>query len=390
MVSFFDHPFYKWNKIAMSVIGTWPEQHIFARCLIPTFICANVLSMVIPEGLYLKITWPNIDAFLEWVPPLCIWVQVTVQLLNVSFQRGKFSVILDHISSDWDRFGNSHEAEALRKCAAHGFWITKTYYRWMYSATLSYLFMPVLMPKIVEVFVPSNGSEENVYLFNTYYGVNSDDYYWFLFAHGCWESFLAIVVMVTNDAMFFVIAEHSCALFKVVEINLERICFLDGNSKDSAQGRHYNTICHCINLHGEAITFTTLIDSAYNGCMLVILGASLLELSVTQLQILMHLDEPGELIRFISFASAQVFRLYLFSVPGQKILDHSSSICNSAYSVDWHNLKPRVQKLFILIMIRSQRPCVISAGSVYTITMENFSSILQTAMSFFTVLSSMR
>ncbi|XP_043275205.1 odorant receptor 9a-like [Venturia canescens] len=390
MASLFNHSFYKWNKIALMIIGTWPEQPFLVRCLIPCFICANVLSMILPEFVYVSNAWPNLDVFLELLAPLCILLQATVHLLNCSFQQGKLNAILDHISSDWKRFGNSGDGEVLRNYADHGSWITKTYYGWMYSACTCYLIMPFLMPMVVEYFVPSNTSTGNIYLFNAYYGVNSDDYYWFILGHMVWESWMAIIVMISNDALLFVFVEHSCALFKIVEVNLKKVCSLDSDTKDSEKGCNYEIICRSIDLHGEAIIFTSLIDSAYNVCLLVILGSSLLMLSVTQLQILMHLNEPGELIRFVSFAVAQIFRLYLLSVPGQKIMDHSTSIFDYAYSVNWHDLTPKLQKLFILIMIRSLRPCHITAGKIYFITMENYSAILRTSMSFFTVLSSLR
>lgn len=45
------------------------------------------------------------------------------------------------------------------------------------------------------------------------------------------------------------------------------------------------------------------------------------------------------------------------------------------YSVDWYDLTPRAQKLLILIMVRSQRPCQITAGKIYAMTMENYSAV---------------
>ncbi|XP_043273897.1 odorant receptor 9a-like isoform X1 [Venturia canescens] len=390
MTSFFDHPYYKWNKVSLMSIGTWPEQSLFVTCFMSTFVCANLLSMFIPEGLYLKNKWPDTDAFLDWLAPFCILTMAVIQLLNGSFQRKKFSTILKHISSDWKRFGDSPNAEILHKYAARGRWITKAYISWMYSACTCYLMMPFLTPKIVEFFVPSNESEGKIYLFNSYYGVNSDDYYFFIFGHMFWGSWVPIIVMISSDAMFFVFVEHACALFKIVETNLKSTCNHYDATERCGNSSSFQIICHCIDLHQNAIIFTSLIDSAYNLSLLGVLGASLLALSVTGLQVLMHLHDPGQLIRFGSFSLAQIFHLYLNSVPGQKIMDHSTSIFDYAYSVNWYALTPRARKLLILIMVRSLRPCQISAGKIYLLTMENYSAMMQTSMSFFTVLSSMR
>nr|AXM05201.1 odorant receptor [Campoletis chlorideae] len=388
MRSFFDHRYYKWNKIFLACLGEWPEQSLFMRCLMPFVVCANVMSLVAVETLYVINVWPNLDVFLEWLPAFCVLIISCLQLLNCSFQHKKFIKILEHIYSDWQRFRITPHIKILHKYAARGCWLTKTYFRWMYSACLCYLTMPLVMPKLVELFVPVNGSTGKIYLFYAEYGVNSDDHYLSILAHMFIESWLSIISIISNDALYFVFAEHACALFEIVGENLKRVCSNETIAEDSKGDINYMIICRSIDLHKEAII--GLIDSFYNVSLLAIFGASLLALSVTGLQVLMHLNEPGELVRFVSFAIAQIFHLYLNSVPGQKIMDHSLSIFNYAYSVDWHNLTPKAQKLLILIMIRSLRPCQITAGKIYIVTMENYSAIMQTSMSFFTVLSSMR
>nr|AXM05194.1 odorant receptor [Campoletis chlorideae] len=390
MACFFDHPYYIWNKRAMRLIGIWPEQSIFARILIPAFICGNVISMILVEYLYMRNAWPDLDVFLEWLAPLCILSMASTPLLLASFNRDKFQALLDHISSDWKHLSESPNVEVLHEYGARGGSITRRYYRWMYSACTCYLAMPLTIPKVLDYVVPLNASRPNVYLFNAYYGVDSEDYYPFVIFHMIWESWVAIITMISCEAMFFTYVEHGCGLFKVVEVNLQRLCNQPGNIEETDKGRSFKILSHCINLHREAIGYTELIESAYTGSLLVLLGCSLLAMSVTELQILMHLDEPGQLIRFGSFTLTQVVRLYFNIVPGQKIVDHSISIFHCAYAVDWHNLTPKVQRLLILIMIRSLRPCQITAGTVYAVTMENYSSIMQTSMSFFTVLSSVR
>lgn len=86
----------------------------------------------------------------------------------------------------------------------------------MYSACLCYLTMPMVMPKVIEFFAPVNGSTGKVYLYYVDYGVNSDDYYFSIFAHMFVESWLSIISIISNDAMYFVFAEHACALFEIV------------------------------------------------------------------------------------------------------------------------------------------------------------------------------
>nr|AXM05207.1 odorant receptor [Campoletis chlorideae] len=381
--------------MSLKLIGTWPEQTFLTRCLIQIVVSANVISIMIPEIVYVKTTWFDVEVFLEWVPTFTILFISFIQLVNLSFHSKNFRSILDHICSDWERFSDSPNIEILHKYGARGCWITKTYLGWMYAACLCYVVMPLTMPVILESFQPTDSKDPNrtkelIYLYNANYGVNSDDYYYIIFGHMFFESWVTIISVLSNDVMYFTCVEHACALFEIVGENLKRIRGNETPADDSKEDINYKIICHCIDLHKEAIIFTSLIDSSYSACLLVVIGGSLILLSVTGLQVLMYRDELGQLIRFGSYSIAQIFHLYLNSIPGQKIMDHSLSIFDYAYSVDWHNLTPKAQKLIILMMIRSLRPCQITAGKMYIVTMENYSAVMQTSMSFFTVLSSMQ
>lgn len=47
----------------------------------------------------------------------------------------------------------------------------------------------------------------------------------------------------------------------------------------------------------------------------------------------------------------------------------------NSYDLDWYNLTVKTQKLLILILIRSNKPCFLTAGKIYVVSMENFGSV---------------
>ncbi|XP_019700429.1 odorant receptor coreceptor-like [Harpegnathos saltator] len=74
----------------------------------------------------------------------------------------------------------------------------------------------------------------------------------------------------------------------------------------------------------------------------------------------------------------------------QFILDQSLNVHESAYSCYWYDMPVDIRTDIILILLRSRVPCKIMAGKLFVMSLENFCSILQTSMSYFTVLASFR
>nr|AXM05195.1 odorant receptor [Campoletis chlorideae] len=390
MSNFFDQSYYKWNKTTLSWIGAWPEQSSLKRSLIPSLVCVSLWSILVPEVIRLRALWPDVDALLEWLPPLLVISITKVHLLNGYANREKYQVMLDRIRSDWKRFEGTPNADILHKYASHGSWITKVYTVSMYVVCLIYCSFPVTIPIVIEFFIPSNETSEKVYLFDAEYGVNSDDYYVLIFIHMSVLTYATCIVMISNDSMYFVYVEHACALFEIVRLELEKLGSTDIDSKDGRRDVSSELISSSVHLHRDAIFFASLIESSYTACFGGVAVLWLLLLSLTGLQVLMHLHEPGNFIRFLTFGIAQIAHHYLNCVPGQKIMDYSVGISDNVYSVNWYNMNPKAQKMLLMIMKRSLTPCQITAGKLFVISMENYSAVLQKSMSFFTVLTSTR
>ncbi|EFN89949.1 Putative odorant receptor 85d [Harpegnathos saltator] len=106
------------------------------------------------------------------------------------------------------------------------------------------------------------------------------------------------------------------------------------------------------------------------------------------LKITLQVNDVIELIRYILYVVAQLIHLFCLSFEGQKLMDHSLQTREKIYNSPWYEVPVKTQKMLLFMMRRSIQPSFMSAG-IYIFSMENFSKILQTSMSYFTVLASM-
>ncbi|XP_033610191.1 odorant receptor 49b-like [Cryptotermes secundus] len=65
---------------------------------------------------------------------------------------------------------------------------------------------------------------------------------------------------------------------------------------------------------------------------------------------------------------------------------HGGSIAEAAYACEWYNESIAFQKSVGLIMMRAQRPVVLTLGPFGTVSLELFAAVVQSAYSYLTLL----
>ncbi|OXU26446.1 hypothetical protein TSAR_015591, partial [Trichomalopsis sarcophagae] len=90
--------------------------------------------------------------------------------------------------------------------------------------------------------------------------------------------------------------------------------------------------------------------------------------------ILVNLNNPLELSRYIMIFIGLMMHMFYVSYPGQQLIDRSSGIFNDAYNNEWYECSIKSQRLLAFMMLRCTKPCELTAGGIYTMNLENFGS----------------
>ncbi|XP_051161416.1 odorant receptor 49b-like [Leptopilina boulardi] len=105
---------------------------------------------------------------------------------------------------------------------------------------------------------------------------------------------------------------------------------------------------------------------------------------------MMTVKTSGEGIRFGGYAISQVLHIFFLTLPTQHLLDNSLSLTTSIYNTDWYHLSTESKKLLLIVMRKGSEPTTFIVGKIFIISLEFFKKVLQTSMSYFTVLNSVR
>ncbi|KAL0108596.1 hypothetical protein PUN28_015219 [Cardiocondyla obscurior] len=95
------------------------------------------------------------------------------------------------------------------------------------------------------------------------------------------------------------------------------------------------------------------------------------------------------MVRYVLFVLSQLIHLFCLSFEGQKLIDHSLQTRDKIYNSPWYKMSAQSQKMLMFVMEKALNPIFLSACKIYIFSIENFTTVVQTSMSYFTVLATL-
>ncbi|KAK0081780.1 hypothetical protein PV325_011572 [Microctonus aethiopoides] len=379
---------YKLNRIDASILGIWPEQSLFWRIFLPVLHTTFMITIIIPEIRRFIQVLDDLDLFMACVPSFIIIFAAGLKLYTVSLNNKAFTKAISKMREDWKRFDNPFTGHVMYKYAAIGYKGTFIYQALLYGGVFMFITLPV-MPAILDIIIPLNESRNRPPLFETDYGVNPNDYFVVIVFHAFICTMQLIHTFSTVDSLVFIMVEHCCGLFEIINVILNQF---NDETKNYTENEECKIICYAVDVHRRAIDFATFIESTFSNMYGVIVLANMLAISMTGVMIVVEMNQKdwGSVVRFSVYCVGTMFHLYANSVPGQQLYDHSEAAYNTVYNCNWSMLSIGAKKLIGFMLVRCANPCKIAAAGFYVMNMENFGSVIQTSMSYLTVLTSMR
>ncbi|XP_015189438.1 PREDICTED: odorant receptor 22c-like [Polistes dominula] len=127
-------------------------------------------------------------------------------------------------------------------------------------------------------------------------------------------------------------------------------------------------------------------ESFYSTSFFLQAGLNMIAMSLTSLQAFTYMDEMAKFLQQMVFSYAQLLHLFFECISAQRLIDHSNRMHEHLINVQWYQTSIRTRKIINIMLIRSRLPCTLTAANMFVISMETFSSIVRTSMSYFTVL----
>ncbi|KAL6428710.1 hypothetical protein ACFW04_007945 [Cataglyphis niger] len=346
-MQFFDGRNYRINKILLSCIGQWPYQTKRSSSAIIIIIVSLAGTQFIAKVCGL-LSIENIDIFIDSLSPLVVDIGCGVKLITCILKAKEIRAIFDQIQSDWQWLKKSTYIKVLNNYAQNGRTFTIIYASAFYSALTLFMLVPLLQPLLLH---SSSNNTARPLLHRVEYYIDMNKYYFPILVHGYATAIICVSIAIAADTMYVIMIQHVCGLFKI-------------------------------------IGFANLVEATFSQMFLILAGFNMLIMSMTGVTAVTNMDKPEEFLRQITFACALLVHLFFESFQAQSLIDHSAYIKISLMNIAWYQTSFRTRKILIFMIMKTQEPCVLTAGKMFVISMDTFSTIVRTSVSYFTMLRS--
>ncbi|XP_049825839.1 odorant receptor 2a-like [Aethina tumida] len=79
--------------------------------------------------------------------------------------------------------------------------------------------------------------------------------------------------------------------------------------------------------------------------------------------------------------------LFFYCYYGTLLYQESNNVIDAIYSGEWYELDEKCKRALVVLMVRAQKPFLLSAGKFFTVSLETFTVVLRRAYSLFAVLN---
>ncbi|XP_044735535.1 odorant receptor 13a-like [Chrysoperla carnea] len=132
--------------------------------------------------------------------------------------------------------------------------------------------------------------------------------------------------------------------------------------------------------------FCIHLESIFSPCILVQFVLSGVTLSLVAFQVTLDNVGMDRKVKYMQFFFLIVGSLFVYCWYGEKISKESKSIGDSLYNTDWYNMTKEFKYLVIQMIFRSQKPVYITAWGFINATLQSYTAVLKTSVSYFALL----
>ncbi|NP_001229919.1 odorant receptor 131 [Apis mellifera] len=357
--------YYHTYRIVLKIIGLWPYNNsvyvwIQRLCISALFlgnIIFQILSLIRSEItlrnciLILSTTCPLIIILLRYISFIIFFPMVKLLFHHICVEENAVQDLIE-IQIRMKYIGNSrHMIEILLRVT----FLTIT----LFSIFLLYFVT-------MDFIMPLNEFHRHILLYVTLFSVNRTIYFYILYLNFLFVITFGLLSLICTESIVGLYSYHTGMLFKIISYRIRKIItYLTMFNVSSKQIDSKLAELHrVVDIHNQAIG----------------LVVNAITIKKDQLEIL---------ITLIIFAN-HLMIMFLCNYNGQILINSNEEFFHELYIPVWYFVPLKVQKILLLIMIRSSMACIFHIFGVFIPCYVGFTTMLSTSFSYFTLIYSIQ
>ncbi|XP_038221992.1 odorant receptor 67c-like [Zerene cesonia] len=187
------------------------------------------------------------------------------------------------------------------------------------------------------------------------------------------SGFICVLYFTTVDGLYFIMTTHIYSHFTILSEEIKEL-----------QPDTSHLLKQTVRKHQYILKLSQDLEDIFTAPNLfnVLVGS----LEICALGFNLTMGEWAQIPGVILFLLSVLLQILMISVFGENIMRESSKIGQSAYICKWYNMDQKSKKIILLLMLRSNKPQMLTAYKFSVISYQSFTKIISTSWSYFTIL----
>ncbi|XP_034180496.2 odorant receptor 22c-like [Osmia lignaria lignaria] len=355
---------------------------------------AAVSSIVLPQIMLMAISWDDLKVLTEVGGLLTTMAQYEFKLLYLAIRREKAYKLYKELRSLWDSTDDLKERQSYEEFAYWGRKFTLIFYSFGAWTVTIYTITAVI--ECVKIRLANNDNTTRTLPFEVWYGTDVTETPYFEIAFAC--QLLAAQINcagiwgIETSCMTMIL--HVCGQFRLINKWIRNIgTEINSNPIDDYCNCPKNVevnLIKCIRHHQRMINAVNDVNNLLTPIIFMQLLTSGIKICLSGFAVINN-NTSAELVKAVIYLIGMTTQLLLWCCPGEILIQESQQVGEIAYlNVPWYKLPPIYRRQLLLIILRSQKHCSITAITFQRLSFRTLTSVFNTAASYFTLLRQMQ
>ncbi|KAH0554009.1 hypothetical protein KQX54_006967 [Cotesia glomerata] len=379
------------NKFILGLIGVWPESNQKFIKKHRTLVDAIVLfiTLWVPRAAAFVLLWGEIDALAQAGATNVPIALSVVKMLILYRRKNDFAKILDGMKEDWKKPMAKKEYEVVMKMARLGRRIT------ILSTFLT--INAIWLGAVVQIFyniettiVENPDPRLTLNLFWVVYlpyDTSKISNFVLTWVIHFYTSIMSAVVYGSFDGFIVVLVFHLCGQLDLLKIWARKIA-------DKTDLKSYKSkLRFIVKRHEQLNEVADILEDSCNFVFLPQLMSCILTFCFQGFSIATKMFtgqfNPLQIAFTLFYTTVMVLHLFFCCWAGELLSSKSENLGYAVYQSKWYNLSPKSARSLIMIIQKSSKPFLLTAGKYMPLTYNLFLAVVKTSMSYLSVMFAM-
>ncbi|XP_043482412.1 odorant receptor 13a-like [Leptopilina heterotoma] len=378
-------------RFFMQLIGMWPSKNKVQILLSNFILFYTIFTMVFAtmiEGMDLYYSWGDIKAITFCAPCASVVFSTLGQLATFVYHRNEVLNFNSYTEETfWKIQYNNRDMIILKKCNQICTFSCIGLTTLLQTIAWHYVTMPIIESE-------GNNVSERTLPFNLWFNIpyKETPFYEIIYFLQSIATFSTCICCTTFANFLFLINIFTAGQFQILQNKLQDSCSVTNNSESKCKlnNNSYEKLKNCIQFHQLLIKYIERIENLYSYCVLGQVFTSVMQICFSGFQIILGVGNSfnGTMLS-VEYFLGSFLQLYFFAWSSHQIILESESIKLAIYKSKWYNEGRHFRQSINILMLKSNRPCVLSVGKFTPLSLDTFTAVAKTGLSYFTVLRQM-